>query len=143
MLPISYSFFIFSSLFSVIKVFDLTLLEKAVSRYRRFFFLLKAAENSEKYFCWSPSGPALNKYSIAIFTGILQKMEHCCNGLSIKNVRKIFRKINISNPLIRTRTCAYQGVRNVSFSGNFAYVLNGWPLRGTFYSSILKIFPYF
>ena len=23
--------------------------------------------------------------------------------------------------------CAYQGVRNVSFSGNFAYVLNGWP----------------
>ena len=26
---------------------------------------------------------------------------------------------------IRTRTCAYQGVRNVSFSENFAYVLNG------------------
>ena len=25
-------------------------------------------------------------------------------------------------PLIRTRTCAYQGVRNVSFSENFAYV---------------------
>ena len=25
------------------------------------------------------------------------------------------------------RTCAYLGVRNVSFSGNFAYVLNGWP----------------
>ena len=25
-------------------------------------------------------------------------------------------------------TCAYQGVRNVSFSENFAYVLNGWPL---------------
>ena len=23
--------------------------------------------------------------------------------------------------------CAYQGVRNVSFSENFAYVLNGWP----------------
>ena len=30
------------------------------------------------------------------------------------------------------RTCAYQGwkeVRNVSFSENFAYVVNGWPLR--------------
>ena len=27
-----------------------------------------------------------------------------------------------------TRTCAYQGVRDVSFSENFAYVLNGWPL---------------
>ena len=46
-------------------------------------------------------------------------------GPSIKYVDKIFRKTNISNPLIRTRTCAYQGVANVSFSGNFAYVLNG------------------
>ena len=44
---------------------------------------------------------------------------------SIKYVCKIFRKTNVSNPLIRTRTCAYQGVRNVSFSENFAYVLNG------------------
>ena len=25
------------------------------------------------------------------------------------------------------RMCAYQGVRNVSFSENFAYVLIGWP----------------
>ena len=48
-------------------------------------------------------------------------------GSSIKYVRKIFRKTNISNPLIRTRTCAYQGVRNVSFPENFVYVLNGWP----------------
>ena len=29
--------------------------------------------------------------------------------------RQIFRKTNISYPLIRTRTCAYQGVRNVCF----------------------------
>ena len=36
------------------------------------------------------------------------------NGPSIKYVRKIFRKTNISNSLIRT----------VSFSENFAYVLN-------------------
>ena len=42
----------------------------------------------------------------------------------IKYVRKISLK-TISNPLIRTRTCAYQGVRNVSFSENLAYVLNG------------------
>ena len=35
-----------------------------------------------------------------------------------------FRKTNISYPLMRTRTCVYQGVRNVSFSENFAYVLN-------------------
>ena len=51
-------------------------------------------------------------------------------GSSIKYVHKIFRKTNISNPLIRTRTCAYQGVRNVSFSKNFASVLNGWPFSG-------------
>ena len=46
-------------------------------------------------------------------------------GPSIKYVRKIFGKTNISNPLIRTRTCAYQEVRNVSFSENFAFALNG------------------
>ena len=46
-------------------------------------------------------------------------------GLSMKYVRKIFRKTNISNPLIRTRTCTYQKVRNISFSESFAYVLNG------------------
>ena len=48
-------------------------------------------------------------------------------GSSIKYVRKIFRKTNISNRLIRTRAYLYQGVRNVSFSENFAYVLNGCP----------------
>ena len=40
-------------------------------------------------------------------------------GPSIKFVHKIFQKTNISNPPIRT-----QGVRNVSFSENFAYVLD-------------------
>ena len=37
-----------------------------------------------------------------------------------------FPKANISNPLIWTRTCAYQGVRNVSFSDNIAYSQNKW-----------------
>ena len=32
--------------------------------------------------------------------------------------RQIFRKMNISYPLIRTRTRAYQGVRNICFSEN-------------------------
>ena len=44
-----------------------------------------------------------------------------------------FRKFNISYPLIRTRTCAYQGVRNISFSENFAYIINGWFLRHSSY----------
>ena len=62
-------------------------------------------------------------------------------GSSIKYVRKIFRKTNISNPLIRTRTCAYQGVRNVSFLENFAYVLNGW-LLNTYKTLWLITLPY-
>ena len=33
--------------------------------------------------------------------------------------RQIFHKKTISYPLIRIRTCAYQGVRNVFFSGEF------------------------
>ena len=44
---------------------------------------------------------------------------------SIKYVSKIFQKTNISYPLIRTRTCAYNGVRNNSFSECLAYILNG------------------
>ena len=36
----------------------------------------------------------------------------------------MFQKTNISYPLKRIRTCAYQRVKNVSFSENFAYALN-------------------
>ena len=46
----------------------------------------------------------------------------------IKKVRKIFRKTNISYPLICTGSCAYQGVKNLSFTENFVYVLNEWCL---------------
>ena len=46
---------------------------------------------------------------------------------SIKYISKIFRKTIISKPLIRISTCAFQGVRKVSFSKNFAYILNGLP----------------
>ena len=42
----------------------------------------------------------------------------------ISTYAKFFRKTNISHPLIRTNKCAYQGVRNVSFSVNLACVLN-------------------
>ena len=59
--------------------------------------------------------------------------------LPIYYVRKIFRKTNISYPLICTRSCTYQWVRNISFSENFGYVwphvnmdssLWDWALRG-------------
>ena len=41
------------------------------------------------------------------------------------------QKTNISYPLILTRTCVYQGVSNVGFSGNFARVLYEWSLIKT------------
>ena len=47
---------------------------------------------------------------------------------SIKYVRKIYRKINISLALIRARTCAYQGVKNATFSIKCTYILYEWPL---------------
>ena len=47
----------------------------------------------------------------------------------MKYVRKIFRKTNISKPLVHARASAYQGVRSVRFSENVAYVINGWPLK--------------
>ena len=47
-------------------------------------------------------------------------------GLSIYYLCKSFRKTNISDPLIRPSSCAYQGVKNVSFPEKFAYLLNGW-----------------
>ena len=49
-------------------------------------------------------------------------------------VLKIPRKNNTFNPLVHTHICAYQGIRNVSFSKNFAYVVNGSSHR------ILQIF---
>ena len=46
------------------------------------------------------------------------------NRSFIQYVRKFSEKNKTFCPLIRTRTCAYQGVRNVSFSENFTYLLN-------------------
>ena len=45
-------------------------------------------------------------------------------GFQKNKARQISEKRTFLTPLIRTRTCAYQGVRNVSVSENFAYVLN-------------------
>ena len=55
----------------------------------------------------------------------LMHLIHCLESFTW-NVWKIFRKVNVFHPLIRTLTFAYQEERNVSFSENFAHVLNGW-----------------
>ena len=51
--------------------------------------------------------------------------------------RQIFRKINISYPLICTCMCAYQGVRNVCYSKNLACFL--FLLLPSWYSSFCLI----
>ena len=62
---------------------------------------------------------------------VSSSQNHCIVGIKVKGwiskrvfqenkARQIFRKTNISYPLIRTRTSAYQGVRNVRFSKNSA-----------------------
>ena len=54
---------------------------------------------------------------------------HFCSSF-IQCIHKIFHKTNISYPAERTRTCAYQRTRSVSFSGKLcvctAYVLKRW-----------------
>ena len=40
-----------------------------------------------------------------------------------------------------TRACAYQGLSNVSFSENFAYVQNGWSLKRILKTSIFPDHP--
>ena len=46
----------------------------------------------------------------------LGKRPNFKTGVSRKKARQIFRKANISYPLICTHMCAHQGLRNVRFS---------------------------
>ena len=59
----------------------------------------------------------------AVFMVLLADITY---GAILLYVRKFFRKTNTSYPLVCTRMFAYEGVRNVSFSENFAYILNEW-----------------
>ena len=47
-----------------------------------------------------------------------------CN-YSFRTYVKFSEKLTFLTPLIRTRTCACYWLRNISFSENIAYVLNG------------------
>ena len=55
---------------------------------------------------------------ICLFVGNKAKWRISKRVFQENKARQIFRKTNISYPLIRTRTCVYQGVRNVCFSEN-------------------------
>ena len=70
-------------------------------------------------------GHSLNLlYYISKF--LSSKSKFSLKGLFIYYIREIFRKTNISYLLIRARTCAYQELRNVCLSENFANILNEW-----------------
>ena len=62
---------------------------------------------------------AINWFTDDIQVGIIVAKHidqcKCIKGLSIKYVRKIFRKTNISNPLIRTRTLRISGLEMLLF----------------------------
>ena len=70
-------------------------------------------------FCFYFTDVFFFKSVVLLFT-IDSELWHLISKVSfIQYVRRIFRKTNISYPLIRRRTCAYQGVRNVCFFGKF------------------------
>ena len=56
----------------------------------------------------------------AYFVGNKEKKKISKRVFQETKARKMFGKTNIFNHLIRTRTCAYQGVRKVHFSENLA-----------------------
>ena len=87
------------------------------------------------------------KYSLKLthFWGLLLKWEDWSEVVNQKKriihlVRSqtIRRKANISYPLIRTHTSAYQGVRNVNFLEYFLNVINEWPQYQKFMKRVCR-----
>ena len=58
------------------------------------------------------------------------------NGCLENKARQIFQKTNISYPLIRTHTCAYEEVRNVRFSENLTRFVF---LKDSFWNSLFCV----
>ena len=46
--------------------------------------------------------------------------------LTIFHLKYLPKYFQASNYMFKGSVCAYQGVRNDSFSENFSYLLNGW-----------------
>ena len=77
-----------------------------------------------KYWRVMNKGETLARIELVFLFWIVECIFHDTRGSFILYVRKIFQKTNIFYPLICTSTCAYQEVKNVSFSESFAYILN-------------------
>ena len=61
--------------------------------------------------------------------------------LQENKARQILRKTNISYPLIRTRRCAYQGLRKVYFSQNCIILFDIRPLL-PYYRRAARVSPF-
>ena len=79
------------------------------------------------YFCWEASSQMFDRVINTPLKSIPKNVSRNFvqyQGSFIYYLCQIFRKTKISYSLIRTRTCTYQVVRNISFSENFTYLLN-------------------
>ena len=68
-----------------------------------------------------------NKTNFLQSISVLDIEIDCCLTLrlSIRYARKMFRQTNIFYSLIHKSTCAYESVRNIGFSEDFMYAING------------------
>lgn len=67
------------------------------------------------YFCWA-------KFFITENQGI-KNLKSSLRDHSFTMQAKFFEKLTCPTPLACTCTCAYQGLKNLSFSENFAHLL--------------------
>ena len=89
--------------------------------------------NTQSIILWPLALNALNEK--LNFDKFLYQRNISLNGIIYLVRSQKFRETNISNSLIHTRTCKYQGVRLVSFLENLANALNEWSLVGYMCSS--------
>ena len=62
----------------------------------------------------------------------IMKTSLILRGHPLSTYIKFSEKLTFLTPWYAHVRCAYQEVKSVSFSENFAYVLNGWPLSRVF-----------
>ena len=67
---------------------------------------------------------------------VVKDMHEVVGDHSFSTFANVLKKLSFVTPWY-ARVCAYQGVRNVSFSENFAYILNDWSFN------IIKAYIYY
>ena len=105
------------------------------------FYLWQLRQKKIFFLVWT----TYSSLNLDYIVGSVQKFNDFIGDHSFSTFAKFSEKLNISYPLIPARTCAYQGVRNVSFSGNFANILNEWSICifQLFLNIFLAMFPFY